>query len=400
MNFYHVKRHRVNSLGRGTAGDITIHATDVQVSDPIIERFSQAPSGITVAVGQNSIGQGGKINLTADNLRVFNGGQITSSTEGNGVAGNVNLQVKNITVEGISQPLSNGQILPSNITATSTTTSDAGSVSLVANQLNVLNNGQISVSNTGGGYSGNLLVNANQIKLEQGGSLISEVSAGDRGNITLNTDVLLMRYGSKINTNATDTATGGNIRINAPIIIGLENSDITANAIEGAGGNIDITTQGLFGLEFRDQLTPESDITASSQFGVSGTVQINNFGVDPNSGLVELPANVTDPSQQIATGCADTSSNSFIATGRGGIPQNPSQELRSDRTWSDVRDISAFRQTQPVQAKISTTPETPTETFTQATSWHRNAQGKIELVADKPSTNMQKALTCAAVPKS
>ncbi|BAZ40853.1 hypothetical protein NIES4101_68140 [Calothrix sp. NIES-4101] len=388
------------NAGQGIAGDITIQANDVQVSDPIFDPFSQATSGITVAIGSNATGQGGNINLNANSLRVLNGGQITSSTDGRGAAGNVNLQVNNITVEGISQPLTDGRILPSTITAASTTTSDAGSVSLVVNQLNVLNNGQISVSNTGGGNAGNLLVNANQIKLERGGSLLSEVSAGDRGNITLNTDVLLMRYGSHINTNATGTATGGNITINAPIIIGLENSDITANAIEGAGGNIDITTQGLFGLEFRDQLTLESDITASSQFGVSGTVQINNFGVDPNSGLVELPANVTDPSQQIATGCADTSSNSFIATGRGGIPQNPSQELRSDRTWSDVRDISAFRQTQPVQAKISTTPENPTETFTQATSWHRNAQGKIELVADKVFSNMQKSLTCAAVPKS
>ncbi|BAZ40856.1 hypothetical protein NIES4101_68170 [Calothrix sp. NIES-4101] len=386
--------------GRGTAGNITIQATDVQVSDPVVDLLGNAPSGITVAVGQNSTGQGGNINLTADNLRAFNGGQITSSTDGKGAAGNVNLQVKNITVEGNSQPLTDGRILPSSITAASTTTSDAGSVNLVVDQLNVLDNGQISVSNTGGGNAGNLLVNANQIKLERGGSLVSEVSAGDRGNITLNTDVLLMRYGSHINTNATGTATGGNITINAPIIIGLENSDITANAIQGAGGNIDIQTQGLFGLEFRDQLTLESDITASSQFGVSGTVDINNFGVDPNSGLVELPVNLTDPSQQIAAGCVDSSGSSFIATGRGGIPQNPSQELRSDRTWSDVRDISAFRQTQPVQAKISTTPEAPTETFTQATSWHRNPQGKIELVADKPSTNMQKALTCAAVPKS
>ncbi|BAZ40578.1 hypothetical protein NIES4101_65390 [Calothrix sp. NIES-4101] len=382
--------------GGGTAGNITIQANDVQVSDPVVDLLGNAVSGITVAVGQNSTGQGGNISLIADSLRVFNGGQINSSTDGNGAAGNINLQVNNITVKGNSQPLTDGRILPSSITAASTTSSDAGSVNLVVDQLNVLDDGQISVSNTGGGNAGNLLVNANQIKLEQGGSLLSEVSAGDRGNITLNTDVLLMRYGSHINTNATGTATGGNISINAPIIIGLENSDITANAIKGAGGNINIQTQGLFGLEFRDQLTPESDITASSEFGVSGTVQINNFGVDPNSGLVELPANLTDPSQKIATGCSGNNDSSFIATGRGGVPQNPTQELRSDRTWSDVRDISAFRQTQPVQAKIPTTPET----FVQATSWHRNAQGKIELVADKVSSNMQKSLTCAAVPKS
>ncbi|MEA5549926.1 S-layer family protein [Anabaena cylindrica UHCC 0172] len=389
--------------GRGTAGNITIQATNVQVSDPVVDVYSQAPSGITVAIGQNSTGKGGNISLTADNLRVFNGGQITSSTDGNGAAGNINLQVNNITVEGNSQLLTNGRILPSIITAASTTTSDAGSVNLVANQLNVLDNGQISVSNTGGGDSGNLLINANRIKLEQGGSLVSEVSAGDRGNISLNTDLLLMRYGSKISTNATGTATGGNISINAPIIAGFENSDITANAITGTGGNIQITTQGIFGLEFRDQLTDENDITASSQFGVSGTVDINNIGIDPNSGLIELPANLVDSSQQVAAGCADTSGSSFIATGRGGIPQNPNQQVGSDvydglrqGTWSDIRDISAYRGNSAVKAQI---PKS-TPSLISATSWYRNAEGKIELIADKSPAQVQQALTCAAVPKS
>ncbi|AFZ56322.1 filamentous hemagglutinin family outer membrane protein [Anabaena cylindrica PCC 7122] len=389
--------------GKGTAGNITIKATDVQVSDLVVDFLGNAPSGITVAIGQNSTGKGGNISLTADNLRVFNGGQITSSTDGNGAAGNVNLQVNNITVEGNSQPLTDDRILPSTITAASTTTSDAGSVNLVVDKLNVLDHGQISVSNTGGGNSGNLLINAQRIKLEQGGSLLSEVSAGDRGNLTLNTDVLLMRYGGKMSTNATGTATGGNISINAPIIIGLENSDITANAIEGAGGNIDIQTQGLFGLEFRDQLTPESDITASSQFGISGTVQINNFGVDPSSGLVELPENVTDPSQQIATGCSDNSGSSFVATGRGGLPQNPNQQTRRDvydrlhlSTWSDIRDISAYRGNSAVTAQI---PES-LKSLISATSWHRNTQGKIELIADKSPTQVQPSLTCADLPKS
>ncbi|MBD2417544.1 filamentous hemagglutinin N-terminal domain-containing protein, partial [Anabaena cylindrica FACHB-243] len=61
--------------GRGTAGNITIQATDVQVSDPVVDLLGNAPSGITVAIGQNSTGKGGNISLTADNLRVFNGGQ-------------------------------------------------------------------------------------------------------------------------------------------------------------------------------------------------------------------------------------------------------------------------------------------------------------------------------------
>jgi large exoprotein involved in heme utilization and adhesion len=132
-------------------------------------------------------------------------------------------------------------------------------------------------------------------------------------------------------------------------------------------------------------------------------VQINNIGIDPNSGLIELPANVTDSSQQIASGCSANQSSSFVATGRGGIPQNPTQEVKSDvyeglrlRTWSDIRDISAFRTAQPVQAQI---PQSR-EILVQATGWRRNAQGKIEIFADKSPPGVQQALTCAAVTQS
>jgi large exoprotein involved in heme utilization and adhesion len=54
---------------------------------------------------------------------------------------------------------------------------------------------------------------------------------------------------------------------------------------------------------------------------------------------VQLPVELTDPSQKISTGCSNTDGNSFVATGRGGIPENPTQELRSNRPWSDTRDF-------------------------------------------------------------
>ncbi|MEH2401685.1 MAG: S-layer family protein [Nostoc sp.] len=205
-------------------------------------------------------------------------------------------------------------------------------------------------------------------------------------------NLLLIRDRSNISATAGGNGNGGNININAPIIAGSENSDIIANAVKGRGGNIQISTQGLFGLKFRPQLTSENDITASSQFGVSGTVQVNTIGIDPNSGLVELPANIIDPSQQIATGCAGSDGSSFVATGRGGVPQNPNQQVTSDRTWSDIRDISAYRKTQKVQAQI---PQSP-KILVQATSWRRNAQGKIELIAAQ-SAHVEPSLTCAAV---
>nr|WP_329608405.1 S-layer family protein [Nostoc sp. CMAA1605] len=105
---------------------------------------------------------------------------------------------------------------------------------------------------------------------------------------------------------------------------------------------------------------------------------------------------MTDPSQQIATGCAATSDSSFVATGRGGIPQNPTQDIRSDRTWSDIRNLSVFPNTPQIQAQTPTQPQIPI----QATSWHRNAQGKVELIADQSPVAVPTTLTCAVIPQS
>ncbi len=368
--------------GQGNAGNITIQATEVQVSDPVADLIAQYPSGITVALGQNSTGTGGNINLNANRLRVFNGGQITSSSEGNGSAGNVNLNVNFIDVEGISPTLVNGRYLPSTIMASSNSAFAAGSVNIQSEVLQVRDRAEITVSNSGSGDAGNLNVIARNIFLDNGASLQAEVNGGNQGNIRLQVrDVLLLRHGSNITTNAQGASTGGNIDINARFVVAVprENSDIVANAVLGSGGNIQITTQAIFGLEFRPRLTPQSDITASSEFGISGNVQISTINTDPSSGLVELPVEVADPSQQIATGCTDMSGSSFVATGRGGVPQNPTQQIAGDRPWEDMRDLSAYRN---FGNKVTQMPAFP-PVLVQANTWHRHSDGTVELIANQ-----------------
>jgi large exoprotein involved in heme utilization and adhesion len=270
---------------------------------------------------------------------------------------------------------------------------NAGSLTINTPSLRITDGAFATVKNDGPGRAGNLQINANSILLDNQGSISASTASGNGGDVSLNLqELLLMRHNSFISATATGSGNGGNLLINAPLIVGLENSDIITNAVQGNGGNINITTQGIFGLKFREQLTSENDITASSQFGINGTVDINTISFDPNSGLVELPANVTDPSQQIATGCVETQGSSFIATGRGGVPQNPTQEVTSDRPWSDVRNLTALRQNQSVQAQIPKSPPV----LVPATSWHRRPDGKVELITTQPSY-MQPSLTCAHV---
>ena len=105
-----------------------------------------------------------------------------------------------------------------------------------------------------------------------------------------------------------------------------ENSSISANAFSGRGGNIRITTQGLFGIEPRSSTTTGlSSITASSQFGISGTIALNTLNVDPSRGIATLPTGITDINALIANSCVARRSRQgrFVITGTGGLVPQP-----------------------------------------------------------------------------
>jgi large exoprotein involved in heme utilization and adhesion len=243
---------------------------------------------------------------------------------------------------------------------------------------------RLGLIHLGPGRAGDLEINGRSIFLNNQGAITASTASGNGGDVRLNVqDSLLIRDGSSISATAAGRGMGGNLSINAPIVLGLENSDITASAFQGQGGKITLTTQGVFGLKFRDRLTPDNDITASSEFGVSGTVQVNTIGVNPSVGLVTLPVDPVDPSQKIATGCGSTQNSSFIATGRGGTANNPSQIVTFDRTWSDLRAGAGTK----VRSTVGGTR------LIEATALSTNAQGQIELMGEAPFPQI--VATCA-----
>ncbi|MBD2209569.1 S-layer family protein [Nostoc linckia FACHB-104] len=397
------------SAGSGQAGILRFDIAD------LLEIAGNNPfttlSSAVISSASNT-GDSGTTIINTSRLLIRDSGILGSSTVASGAAGNVIVNAsESVEVRGRAS----GSILPARIASSAEIldpvtqaalklpaipTGKAGSLTINTPILSVTDGAFVTVKNDGPNSAGDLQINTNSIFLNNQGSISATTTSGNGGDVKLNLqDYLLMRRNSQISAMARGQGNGGNLAIKSPIIMGLENSDIIANAVQGKGGNIAITTQGILGLVFRNTLTPRedltNDITASSQFNVSGTVNINNVGVDPNSGLVELPVNLTDPSQKIAAGCAESSGSSFVVTGRGGVAQNPNQEVRSDRTWSDTRDISAFHNTKPLQAQSSQPPKA----LVQATSWHRRADGKIDIVAPQ-TANIQTSLTCAAVPDS
>ncbi|WP_081431039.1 two-partner secretion domain-containing protein [Moorena bouillonii] len=249
-----------------------------------------------------------------------------------------------ITISGVSP--TNSDIASGLVSSSSGDFSgEAGTITIDTDSLKVEDRGEINVSSNKG-VAGNLDITANSLLLNNGTLFAkTQLSEGEeRGNIILNiSDLIQLKNESLISAQASEQATGGNITIdNNPFLIAFpptdsNGSDIIANAPMGQGGNITINAFSIFGIEERKAIPGNrtNDIDASGATD-SGEVNIqteNDFlEREPNS----LP---TDPGQaQFDQRCqpSNSTSSSFINTGRGGIPPRPG-EISSNSNWEDIR---------------------------------------------------------------
>ncbi|NEP14707.1 MAG: S-layer family protein, partial [Symploca sp. SIO2C1] len=271
-------------------------------------------------------------------------------------------------------------------------TGSSGNVTINTGVLRVTDGGLVSVRHDGTDDAGILQVNANSIVLDHG-AIAASSFLGTGGDIELQVrDGLILRNQSEISTRAgtqdTGGGDGGNITIYAAVLALLEQSNINANAFGGNGGNIRIIIEGLF-------VSPDSSITASSELGIDGEVIITSPDVDPSSGLLELPTQLSDPSNQIIAGCPADKGNVFVITGQGGLAANPTQPLQNQLAWQDWRFL--FNQDSPPivslesQATVEQNHSHSRVTNHQpevieATGWIVNESGRVELVAQMPDS--------------
>ena len=372
----------------GDAGDLTIATGRLLVRD-----------GAVVSTFTAGTGTGGTLSVTAADAIELIGRSVYgapsglfASTAGEGDSGNLTVETGRLIVQD-----------GAGVVASTFGEGSAGILAISAREsVEVSGTSSVSVSSRGSGDAGNLEVAARSIRLDNESALSANTTAG-QGNIILRSEYLVLRRGSNITTNATGTATGGNITIDTDVLAALENSDITADADEASGGRIRTSATGIFGTQFRTQPTPESDITASSNLGpeFSGTVEINNPDVDPSQGLVELPAEVVDVSNQIAQGCSAgvrSGETKFVITGRGGLPPNPKDPLTGDNVLTEWNTLGSDTENRSSAEEGATNPaqeSTPT-TIVEASGWMTNDKGEVILTATAPTAT----LNIPWVPKS
>jgi len=375
--------------GEGRGGDLTVNASRS------VELINTTPDGLSSGLFTATLGTGNAGNLTINTgqLIIRDGSQAVSGTASQGRGGNLSVNAsQSVELVGTSARSASG-LLASAIVGEGA----GGDLTITTPKLIVRDGAVISVSNfssrnlapPGRGPAGNLQIQAGTIRLDNEGVITAAAAGGDKGNITIESQDIQMRRGSAITTNATGASAGGNIIINTDTLVALENSDITANATNSRGGRVIVNAQGIFGTEFREELTPESDITATGPSPeLSGTVQINTPDVDPSSGLVELPTTVVDVEGLVARNfcAAKQAGSSFRVTGRGGLPASPNDPLTDE-----VLAVEWSRPGGEVQGRGVTRPQSTdngqrkNRVIQQAQGWIVAADGTVTLTTEAPT---------------
>ncbi len=381
------------SFSQGNAGNITISANTIQLKG---SETVQGIAGYTnvISLGAGSGNSGNEI-IDTNILSLQNGASLSATSISTGNSGTIKINAsKSVEVSGIKD----GQAILSSAISTGVYNlfgqnpiSNSGNITINTPILNVLDGANIVVQNQGAGNGGSLSINAGTIRLDHNGKLVGSTASGEGGNINLEVqDLLQISHGSFISTEAGGSGNGGNVNIKAPVFAGLENSDIIANAIKGRGGNIEIVTEGIF-------LSPDSNITASSQLGISGTVSISNPNLQKQNAAITSTPSFSSQEQVLASNCLtrrNSQQGTFVITGNGGLPETPdSRLLPYDVLQSRSVNVGRLIRNKEPQQAIAHTWHFG-DSIQEATGFTFTPDGKVILFANANHVSNPDSLIC------
>ena len=355
--------------------------------------------GIFFSPADDSLSRSADLNIVTRRLTLQAGTILSGETFGSGNGGDIFIDaLESVEIGGTSR------FSPSLITTSTQGTGTGGDITI--NTQRFINRGGIvAVNSVNSGATGNVEINARTVILSEGAKIVAMAAAGNGGNIRLrNLETLLMRGGSEISARA-DTGdgigNGGNIDIVADFIVAepQTDNDIIASAARGRGGNIAIDTQGLYGIAERQAVPGNgtNDIDASSDFGVSGLIVVNQLTPSADQRLVVLSSRPLESADLVTQGCAATGDR-FIVTGRGGLPAAPTDVAEISAPLVDLGDRYAVGSYLPEQDSSSVRPQLSAtgssvtgrpaamtglaaSPWVEARGWTRNQDNQVVLTA-------------------
>ncbi|MDJ0733235.1 MAG: S-layer family protein [Nostocaceae cyanobacterium] len=387
-------RVRNATFGKGNSNDLIIDTKRLVVKDGGRIDSRTQPSSFS----NQDTGNAGNIKITTDIFEAYNGGQVISSTSGTSKlnsrdAGEININAtEKVILSGVDSSFEQrSEDLKQKLTKNFPTQTKEVIGILLAIRISegAASGVVVKAKDDTTGSAGNITIETPFLTIEDGARLNAETVTGEGGNITLQLqDLLLMRRNGGITARAEGTGNGGNVNIDSGFVVAVpnENNDIIARAVRGNGGNIKIDTQGIFGFQVSKELTPRSDISASSDFGVDGVEEINAPDIDPSRGTVNLPD--TPVNLNLAQGCQPSGLNSisrFTTTGTASIPANPSDIQNIYTLWEDLRSPTA-QNTDSVDSTDSKSPDSSADiVIKEAQGWIKTPDGKVKLVVKSPT---------------
>jgi large exoprotein involved in heme utilization and adhesion len=243
------------SLGAGSAGTVTITATD---SVTIAGRDS-AGEPSRIFSNARSSGDGGRITISTPTL-TMDDGVITTFTEGEGRAGDIELGVGRLTLTGgaviDSSTRSTGRGGNIVIAATETITiaghdrddfpsgilsgtegrGAGGDIHVAAQHIQLSDGGTISASSFGDGAAGNILLQASETFGSQHGAVTTTAAQAGGGRIELRAGRMVQLRDSQVTTSVQGgEGDAGNVTLDSTFVV-AEGSQIIAQAFAGGGG--------------------------------------------------------------------------------------------------------------------------------------------------------------------
>ncbi|AUB42206.1 Large exoprotein involved in heme utilization or adhesion [Nostoc flagelliforme CCNUN1] len=331
---------RAGTEGQGNAGKINIVARDMVSIDGASS--NGLPSTIESKVEENAVGNAGNVDITTSSLFITNDAELSSSSKGNGAAGNLTVN---------------------------------------ANLISLDNRGKISADTIA--TQGNINLNPRDLLIMRRNSEITTKASGNNitgGNITID---------------------GKNAFL---VAVQNENSNIRADSENFRGGNVKINVAQIFGFQSQTTSFPLiSSITAKGASpDLSGNIQINAPDTDPSKGLVSLTTDVVDVARLVDDNiCAKTANSSFTYTGSGGLPASPNNTLNSDAVWEDWRltAVAKGREGEKDQRSESLlgireqggeNKSLSPNQIVEAQGWRINQNGEVILTAYAPTATPHK----------
>jgi len=256
-----------NNIEKG--GEIEISASEL-ISIIGSEPYVEDETGIfsRSKMEDFSAGDAGKINMYANQLKLFNNSLISTTSFGGGNAGDINLNVnklcinKNSGVSSESLALNNG--------------GSAGTISINANDSIKINSSSfISTEAINAESSNNQIIN---------------------GKIDINAQKIIHLDNSQISTSIKGgKENSGDINIKSKYTV-LTKSKIIAQADQGNGGNINIANDCFISSN-------DSIIDASSKKGIDGKIYIENLNNNKINSVFEISNNFLNNSNWVNEMC-------------------------------------------------------------------------------------------------